>query len=191
MFDSDCPYQQILSGVPDGKRVKWAYMQFRIREWNREEDMTFFDYCQLEAFKTTLPNADALSEAEILQKYKEFDEQDPLDMSSPEYMVFIAETMDATHAGLVWLRHREPFWRFTEPLTWIYNVYVIPKFRRQGLARLFLEKTDEWTKEEGLHLIGLHVLERNVKARALYESSGYSLAARHNESCFYEKRLNF
>jgi GNAT superfamily N-acetyltransferase len=90
---------------------------------------------------------------------------------------------------LIWLYHREPFWRFTEPLAWIYNLHVLPAHRRKGLAKLLLKTSETWAKDEGLNLIALHVLEGNIPARTLYNSCGYRLAATHNESYFFEKNL--
>jgi len=162
-------------------------LMFQIRRWNRRTDQSFFDHCQLESFKTTLPHAETFTDEEIQQKYEEFDKNDPIDMSSPGHVVFIGETSDGQPVGLIWLHRREPFWRFIEPLAWIYNLHIIPKYRRRGLANQLLEKAEAWTKEQGLNLIALHVLERNTLARALYESCGYTLASSHNESYFYEK----
>lgn len=164
-------------------------LKFHIREWNRQTDQAFFDYCQLESYKGTLTDADSLSEEEIKRKYEEFDKNDPVDMSSPEHAVFIGETIEGQPAGLVWVCHREPFWRFKEPLTWIYNLHVVLRFRRQGLAKMLLETIEEWTRSEGLKLIGLHVIESNTAAHALYDSCGYKLAATHNTSFFYEKNM--
>ena len=164
-------------------------MTFLIRPWNPSTDQTFFDHCQLESFKTTLPNAEALSEEEIFQKYEEFDKNDPIDMSRPEHAVFIMDASQGQSVGLVWVCHREPFWRFTTPLTWIYNLYVVPEYRRQKLATALLKIAERWTRSASLDLIGLHVLENNTSARSLYESCGYNLVATHNESCFYEKRI--
>ena len=164
-------------------------MAFLIRPWNPSRDQPFFDHCQLESFKTTLPNAEALSEEEIQQKYEEFDKNDPIDMSRPEHAVFIMETSQGQYIGLVWICHREPFWRFKTPLTWIYNLYVVPEYRRQKIATALLKIAERWTRSASLNLIGLHVLENNTSARALYESCGYTLAATHNESYFYEKQI--
>ena len=52
-----------------------------------------------------------------------------------------------------------------------------------------MEKIEEWTKEQKLNSIGLHVIEWNKIARRLYEKHGYKLVETHNESCFYEKIL--
>lgn len=164
-------------------------MAYIMRPWNPSKDQAFFDHCQIESFKTTLSNAEDLSDEEIQQKYEEFDKNDPIDMSRPEHAVYIMETSQGQPVGLVWICHREPFWRFTTPLTWIYNLYVIPELRRQKLATALLKMAERWTQKEALNLIGLHVLERNTAARALYESCGYTLVASHNESYFYEKHV--
>ncbi|MFX1565851.1 MAG: GNAT family N-acetyltransferase [Promethearchaeota archaeon] len=66
----------------------------------------------------------------------------------------------------------------------------MPEFRRKGLAKLLLKATEEWTAQDRLTIIALHVLEPNHAARALYESSGYPIAVTHKESYFYEKRLD-
>jgi hypothetical protein len=50
-------------------------------------------------------------------------------------------------------------------------------------------KVEEWTIEQKLNLIALHVLDDNAFARNLYESLGYNLIVTHNESCFYEKKV--
>ncbi|MFW9934903.1 MAG: GNAT family N-acetyltransferase [Candidatus Thorarchaeota archaeon] len=174
----------VISEIEEG-----IMMHFHTRPWNQASDQAFFDHCQIESFKTTLPNVESLSDDEIRQKYQEFDANDPIDMSSLNHMVFIGETPEGHPAGLIWVCHRAPFWRYKEPLTWIYNLHILPKFRRQGLAKLLLETIENWTHEEGLHVIALHVLDDNQAARALYESCGYTLVETHKESCFYEKAL--
>jgi len=42
-----------------------------------------------------------------------------------------------------------------------------------------------------LKSIGLHVIDFNEPARSLYESLGYELVAKHNNSCFYERKIMF
>jgi len=66
---------------------------------------------------------------------------------------------------------------------------VKPEYRRRGLSKRFIKKTEEFTEDEGLNKIALHVVEWNKAARKLYESSGYELIHSHNESRFYEKTI--
>ena len=44
--------------------------------------------------------------------------------------------------GLIWFANREPFYVFEERLVWIYNLYVVPKYRRKGLARHLLGEVE-------------------------------------------------
>ena len=162
-------------------------MDMNIREWDPVEDMGFFDHCEFESFKGTLKDIDELTEEEIKERYEDFLEENQVDMTRPDHSVFIGE-VDGEKVGLLWVSHREPFWRFDEPLTWIYNLYVEPEYRRKGLGKKMLDKAEEFTREEGLDKIALHVIRWNP-ARRLYENREYELIHSHNESRFYEKNI--
>ena len=159
---------------------------FKIRVKETEEDMVFFNKLEYESFKTTLKG---MSEEAVKATWIEFKKSDTLDPESPDHQIFIAENMKGVLAGLIWLAKREPFYVFKEPLVWIYNLHVIPEFRRKGLARQLHATAEEWTKQQGLNSIGLHVLDHNKAARNLYTSLGYKLVGTHNESYFYEKKI--
>ena len=167
-------------------------MEFSIRELNKknQEDMDFFKKLEFESFKTTIKNADDFTEEELIQKFKEFDESDPINIYETEHQIFITEDEKKEKTGLIWLAKREPFWRFEEKLVWIYNIHVLPEFRSKGLAKMLMEKTEEWTKMLGYRIIALHVIDNNIAARKLYEKFDFKLVHTHNESCFYEKQIS-
>lgn len=146
--------------------------------------MVFFNELEFESFKTTLKG---LSEEAVRATWIEFKKSDTLNVEGPDHQIFIAEDEEGVLAGLIWLAKRHPFYVFKEHLVWVYNIHVIPEFRRMGLARLLHDKAEEWTRQQGLTSIGLHVLDHNKIARDLYESLGYKLVGTYNESCFYEK----
>ena len=152
-------------------------------------DREFFDHTNFESYKTTIKDLEQYSEEELLKRFQKFEEEDPIDINESKHSVFILETYNGIRVGLIWITNREPFWGFNDQLAWIYNLYTIPEFRKQGLARLLMIKAEEWTVEQNLNSIALHVLDDNSFARNLYESLGYELVATHNESCFYEKKL--
>lgn len=52
----------------------------------------------------------------------------------------------------------------------VYNVYVEPEHRRQGLARRLMETLHAWCRAEGIRLVGLNASEAG---QPLYESMGY------------------
>ncbi|MBD3189492.1 MAG: GNAT family N-acetyltransferase [Candidatus Heimdallarchaeota archaeon] len=162
-----------------------------IRELDKQsqEDWAFFDALQLDSFKASLLDGDKLSEKELLEKYKKLEEEVPIDYHSPNQKMYILETTEGEKAGLIWFCDREPFWRFKTQHVWIYNLNVLPKFRRKGLASKLMNLAEEYAKKEGLDAIALHVVEFNTRARKLYEKLGYRLVATHNESCFYEKKI--
>ena len=154
-----------------------------------EGDKLFFDKMEFETFKTTIKERDKLTEEEILQKYREFLENNPLNINLPEHCIFIIENEEAIKVGLIWLANRKPFWRYKESLIWIYNIHIIPEFRSQGLAKKLLLKAEEWANKQGLNIIALHVYDYNNTARHLYELLDYKHVITYNESCLYEKKL--
>jgi len=164
-------------------------MGFRIRTRETEEDELFFDRLNFESFRLTTLRGQDISEEEARARFIEFERSDPLDPWGQDHQVFFAEDDEGELAGLIWLARREPFYVFKERLVWIYNLHIVQKYRRKGLAKQLLAKAEEWTRQQGLSSIGLHAVDFNIAALHLYKSSGYSLVATHKESCFYEKKI--
>ena len=164
-------------------------MSFTIRELETEDDWNFFTDLDFLSFITTIKDVDHFSAEELRRKYKEFEESDSLNPREPNHKIFILWDNNITRAGLIWLCNREPFWRFKEQHIWIYNLHIIPQFRKQGLARKLMLKAEKWCLEQGLDTLALHAIEDNLAVRKLYESLNYKLVETHNESCFYEKKL--
>ena len=167
----------------------FLFMSFNIRQVTSEEDWIFFKDLEFASFLTTLPNAEELSLEEQKRLYKEFDESDPLEPRDPNHHILILETEEGKRAGLIWLCNRDPFWMFTDQHVWVYNLHIVGEFRQQGLARKLMLVAEDWTREQSLSKIALHAIDSNTVVRQLYESLGYKLVATHNESCFYEKKL--
>ena len=55
----------------------------------------------------------------------------------------------------------------------IMNVAVAPDHRRQGIARLLLERLEEALRSRNVHSLTLEVRASNEPAKALYASLGY------------------
>ncbi|OLS31917.1 MAG: hypothetical protein HeimAB125_14210 [Candidatus Heimdallarchaeota archaeon AB_125] len=164
-------------------------MPFNIRELENENDWNFFTDLDFLSFITTIQDVDQFSEKELRQKYKEFEESDSLNPRDSNHRIFILWENNTTRAGLIWLCNRDPFWRFNDQHVWVYNLHIIPQFRKQGLARKLMIKAEDWCLEQGLDTLALHAIEDNLPVRKLYESLDYKLVETHNESCFYEKKL--
>lgn len=60
--------------------------------------------------------------------------------------------------------------------TYISNLAVSPKHRRQGIAQRLLRSCEQVSWQWGFQDIYLHVLENNLGAQKLYEQAGYELS---------------
>jgi GNAT superfamily N-acetyltransferase len=63
----------------------------------------------------------------------------------------------------------------------VVNVYVEPRYRRQGLARRLMADILTWSREQGIERVSLHA---SAMGRPLYESLGF---APSNEFIIYLK----
>jgi GNAT superfamily N-acetyltransferase len=62
-------------------------------------------------------------------------------------------------------------WPGIEPhRAWIQNVYVVPKFRRRGIARELMRALIDWCRAQGLQSVNLHA---SADGRPLYEQLGF------------------
>ena len=164
-------------------------MSFIVKELENEDDWNFFKELDYQSYIATVADAFKLSEEELRQKYKEFDESDEANPRDSNHKIFLLWHNEETRVGLIWLCNRAPFWRFEKQHVWVYNLHIIEDFRGQGLARQLMLKAEKWCLDQGLDSIALHALEDNTAVRNLYESLDYKLVETHNESCFYEKKL--
>jgi GNAT superfamily N-acetyltransferase len=57
---------------------------------------------------------------------------------------------------------------------WLYAMYVAPGARGSGVAHLLVEEVEQWARGEGADALYLHVAEPMARARAFYESVGFS-----------------
>lgn len=57
------------------------------------------------------------------------------------------------------------------PMPVVQNVYVVPAWRRKGLARALMKTVTQWAAAQGLDRLVLHASE---EGRALYTSMGFS-----------------
>lgn len=164
-------------------------MEIRIRPLENEKDIRFFERLNFESYKLEFLRDREITEEEARREFEEFEKSDPLNPWEADHQVLFAVEEEGTLMGLIWLAKREPFYVFEERLVWIYNLHVVPEYRRKGVARRLLDEAEKWARLEGLKSIGLHVIDFNEPARRLYESLGYELVATHNNSCFYEKKI--
>jgi GNAT superfamily N-acetyltransferase len=59
---------------------------------------------------------------------------------------------------------------FEAKRAWILNIYVEPRERRRGFARLIMEALIDWCRRNGFRSVALHASEHG---RGLYENLGF------------------
>jgi len=57
----------------------------------------------------------------------------------------------------------------------IFLLYVIPEYRRRGIAKILLQQAESWAKTRGDRQIGLQVFPQNQAAVNLYQNMGFQI----------------
>jgi GNAT superfamily N-acetyltransferase len=57
---------------------------------------------------------------------------------------------------------------------WLYGMYVSPSARGSGVADLLVEEVEKWARDQGVDKLFLHVAGPMSRARAFYESVGFT-----------------
>ncbi|GAA1461028.1 GNAT family N-acetyltransferase [Williamsia maris] len=60
---------------------------------------------------------------------------------------------------------------------WLYGVYVLPRHRRTGVARMLLTSMSDWATPQASRML-LHVATTNVRARRFYERNAFAVTGR-------------
>jgi GNAT superfamily N-acetyltransferase len=105
-------------------------------------------------------------------------------LASGEYIGwFVATPEDAVVAGAgVQLRHLLPRPEtLVDREALVVNVYVVPEYRQQGLARRLIQAILDWCVEQGIERVALHP---STMGRHLYETLGFSPS---NELVLYQR----
>jgi GNAT superfamily N-acetyltransferase len=58
---------------------------------------------------------------------------------------------------------------------WLYGMYVSPSARGSGVADQLVVAVEQWTREQGVDKLYLHVAGPMSRARAFYESVGFAM----------------
>ena len=57
----------------------------------------------------------------------------------------------------------------------IFLLYVVPEYRRRGVAKILLQQAESWAKTRGDRQIGLQVFPQNQAAVNLYQNMGFQI----------------
>lgn len=64
------------------------------------------------------------------------------------------------------------------------NIYVLPAYRRRGIAAKLFSEVESWAKEQGAIRLDLYVWDFNKTAIAMYRAMGMT-----PQRCIFEKKL--
>ncbi len=96
---------------------------------------------------------------------------EPAEFSPPAGLFLVAE-VDGERAGCgAWRRHTEGGPAVT--VAEIKRVYVVPGFRRRGLAQVLVAALEQSARRSGYRSVVLNSGDRQPEALALYEALGY------------------
>jgi ribosomal protein S18 acetylase RimI-like enzyme len=93
-------------------------------------------------------------------------------MESPENETFVAEDHEGRFLGYTIVG---PATSMLSPIPFgfVYDVWIVPEFRRQGVATALLDHALAWCRKQGLTSLRLEVAAHNVAARNLYTAAGF------------------
>ena len=160
-------------------------MKLYVRELQDDDDWDFFFDLSFKTMKAMRqfvldellrnnPDVNPNDDVTLLELHRK-ETNDYFDFSDFNARVFIAEQDGGIRCGYLWMgnRHSKDAWD-TENEQWIYDIVVDPKFYRNGIGRLLLERAEEFSSKLNLNL-GLFVQANNSPAITLYKKSGYSV----------------
>src|SRR2546425_445699 len=98
-------------------------------------------------------------------------------MSGDRTERWIAET--AAHEFLGYLILGESGFMTPEAQGFIYDVWVTPTRRGEGVGKFLVEWASDWARQRGYRKIKLEVSETNARARHVYESLGFRAERRY------------
>lgn len=78
-----------------------------------------------------------------------------------------------SNAGIIIDQHPPGPINSTGKIAYIFNLFTLPEFRHQGIARRIMQTILEWIKEVGIVIVTLHATEEGEN---LYKKLGFTLS---------------
>ncbi|ELR70060.1 ribosomal-protein-alanine acetyltransferase [Fulvivirga imtechensis AK7] len=91
---------------------------------------------------------------------------------SADMEIFIAEDAESVPLGFLHIRLGSDHYN-SERHAHISDIVVAPEGEGQGIARLLIERGEEWARSQGFRWVTLNVFSQNVHARAVYKRLGF------------------
>jgi GNAT superfamily N-acetyltransferase len=139
-------------------------------EFRRYLDPAIRSYARLHQRAGKLTWMRALARAK-----KDYAELLPRGLRSPRQFLY-SILYEGRAIGMFWLEMRRKEGR---KKAFIFDIQLKPSQRGKGFGRAALAALEGEAKRLGAREVGLHVFGHNVRARGLYETSGYRYTSMH------------
>ncbi len=102
--------------------------------------------------------------------------------TSPTQRYLLAFDDEANIAGhsIAVVRHRGE-----QPYGYFWSRYVLPRYRRKGLAKRFLGLSLDWFSEQGAQWAEVHIHIENATLRRLFETADFRVVDRQTDRWTY------
>lgn len=87
--------------------------------------------------------------------------------------LFVAENTDGVRVGFIHLQRTEDFFTGRSNCH-ISDLAVVPAHEGNGVGKALLKHAEAWAREHHCQMVTLAVFPGNVRARGLYQASGYA-----------------
>lgn len=144
---------------------------FQIRLYEHARDERAFVALNYRTFRDSIPPRETVDE-EFFRRHHRWLLERYAPHDGTRNTVLVAE-VNGRYAGHCWIGMQTDFFtRADEP--WIFDISVMPEFRRRGLAQAMLDAAHDFLRARGFTFLGLQVMAHNAAARRLYEKLGYT-----------------
>ena len=93
-------------------------------------------------------------------------------MSNDESVIFLARSMEGVDLGFTQLYRSYCSVEMTK-LVYLYDLFVVPKARRKGVARALMDTARDYAAAYGAGRLQLETAKTNLAGQALYECLGW------------------
>ena len=145
-----------------------------IRSFDARRDWAQFAAVNYETFRQSIPPGEPVDEegfrrhhAWLLEHYEP--------ANTARNTILVAD-FSGEYGGHCWISTQIDFFTREEE-AWVFDLTVLPRFRRRGVATALMAAAEAMMKSRGMRYFGLQVMGHNPQAQKLYSRLGFGVSA--------------